>query len=253
MARRRKNKRKKIEPKPEPPTSEPGPGVIDWQSQWQENRTITTDRSVSKEWQDPKDPTGRTCIPAVGNAVWIIGNGIAKGNGDSPRLTVLGDYAGVESTVYIKGSKGNCELRPKTDHYCVECGPDGCFGGYTINANFDDNAINTKKEQTHAIGYSPRLWEKKVALPKGRLFGLRGKCYNIENNTKVKIEAWIDIDATGNWKRVYEGIDDGNILCAGKKYPPYTANTKGSAIRVNNADGMEQNGIEFKDLTIKAI
>lgn len=170
-------------------------------------------------------------------------------------MTVLGDYDGVESTVYIKGKVGNCEVRPKTDHYCVMSCGDNCFGGYPVNVNFDDNTIKFKKEWTHEIGYSPRLAEKKVTFPKDKWFGLRGKVYNIGNN--VKIEGWLDLEGNGNFVKMTELIDDGNIECGNdthppKKYPPYTARTKGSAIRVNNPTNTT-NGIQFKQWTIKQI
>lgn len=225
---------------------------------------IKTDRDVKKEWQDPIDPV--VWMPAVGDGHAIFnGDGTWIAKGKSPRITVLKSWESVESTVYAKPLKypDNVDIRAKTDHYCVpNCSPN-CFGGYIVTYHWldgDTTRVTFKKEQTHDLGYTPRMGTKRIPpIPKDRFVGFKHVVYNLGNG-HVKMEAYIDLTGGvngGDWKKITEETDDATkewgIGDNDKVYPPYTRSTIGSAIRCNSSDTQGYAEYMFKNWTIREI
>jgi hypothetical protein len=227
-----------------------------------QSRTIQRDEDLSASTctKDPYD--SRLAVIQVGDPkVTIDGNGFMRAGAmpdttGSPRITVLGTWQNVESSVYVRcpssayGSAG-MDLRVKTDHYCVGSGG---FGGYIILLNFPEQAIYFRKEKTHDIGYSSRMGQVSFVLPVNTWIGVKSICYNLSNG-HVKLEIWIDMNDGingGNWVKRAEIIDDGSWPGSGGGTPIQTGSSGGSAIRTNMGDVVNTH-LEYKKWTVREI
>jgi hypothetical protein len=93
-----------------------------------------------------------------------------------------------------------------------------------------DGTVGWKKEIWHTGGYTDERGAIKAIEPvvdernsKGRYydgtwFGFKVVIYNIENDSAVKMEAYIDEHATNEWKKVSELVDDGGWYADSKKF-----------------------------------
>lgn len=84
-----------------------------------------------------------------------------------------------------------------------------------------DGTVGWKKEIWHTGGYTDERGSSKAVDPivdernnKGRYyggtwFGFKVVIYNVENDSAVRMEAYIDEHATNEWKKVSELVDDG--------------------------------------------
>lgn len=205
-------------------------GYTDWEStHWNNSNArtlVTSDR-------DYDDPTGWTHVR--GNSpISIDGNGVMAMGGASPRL-YINPYPGyeesgaeqlfknIEATVYYK-RKGSDGKNWGGLIMGLRSGPMGhsSDGDYcdatTYTARFrHDGKWDFEKELKHSesvsSGYS-QLFPS--ALPADQWIGMKYLAYNIEHNTKVKLELWIDdtsngdVSNGGEWRLLGEFIDDGN-------------------------------------------
>jgi F5/8 type C domain-containing protein len=174
-------------------------GASYWDSrEWNngQNRTITPSE-INDCMFDPFDDF--LAVADVGDAqIKILGNGIARagsepGTSGSPRMKAFGTWQNTEFTVYARRPNAmqnqESDLRTKTDHYCPE--GDDLFGGYIFNVNWDEGKLYFKKEQSHNIGYTPRIASVNVELNGNTWYGFKGVTYNLPNGT-VKNEFWMD-------------------------------------------------------------
>lgn len=104
-------------------------------------------------------------------------------------------------------------------------------GGTSIKGRLHlDGSVGWKKEIWHAGGYTDERGVIKAVDPllteqnsKGRYydgswFGFKVIIYNIDNGSAVKMEAYIDEHATGEWEKVSEFVDDGGWYADRKKF-----------------------------------
>lgn len=207
------------------------PGYTDWQSTHWNN---SNPRTIGNSARDYDDPTGWAHVR--GNSpINIKGNGVMEMGGSSPRL-YINPYPGyedtgaeqlfknIEATVYYK-RKGADGANWGGLIMGLRSGPmgHGSAGGdncdaTTYTARFrHDGKWDFEKELKHSksvsSGYT-RLFPG--ALPADQWIGMKYLAYNIENNTKVKLELWIDdtsngdVSDGGEWRLLGEYIDDGN-------------------------------------------
>lgn len=235
-------------------------GGSTWDSElWDNGISRTLDPPSTACLADPYD--SRVSLVGTNDPRVIIdGNGIAKftskpGVSGSPRLRVQGTWKNVESTIYLRCPSSNplleCNLRPKTDHYCP--GSDILFGGYIIDCEFNDGNSSCRKEKSHSIGYSTEQDVSAVTLGFDRWIGMKGICYNLPDNT-VKVEGYFDQNAGaggGTWVKITEAIDDGTWAGSGGGPGPDLVTCQGSALRsdLNTVDGY----LEAKWWTIREI
>jgi len=206
-------------------------GYTDWQSTHWDNSNA---RTIGTSERDYDDPTGWAHVR--GNSpISFDGNGIMEMGGSSPRL-YINPYPGyestgaeqlfnnVEATVYYK-RKGTDGANWGGLIMGVRSGPmgHGSAGGdncdaTTYTARFrHDGKWDFEKELKHSKSVSSGYTQLfSSALPADQWIGMKYLAYNIENNTKVKLELWIDdtsngdVSNGGEWRLLGEYIDDGN-------------------------------------------
>ena len=234
-------------------------------------RQIYTKKSGGDEWAstawgngNPREiPGGCASDPAApefkhrdnsGSVCTIDGEGVCRLTIDG-RAAILGTYQNVEMTVYVRAppamaADGITHLQPKTEHYCI--GGNDLFGGYVIYVDYHDQSVYFKKEQSHNIGYTPRMEEQPTTLLADRWYGLRMAVYNI--GSTVKVECYKD-DTNGlnggDWKKITEWIDDGTEEIDGTAYPAVTGVVRSAAIRTD-AQG-SGSYFDYKWLTVREI
>jgi hypothetical protein len=133
----------------------------------------------------------------------------------------------VVSRSIIHDSKGEGEISEYPDAYC---------GGSSYHKNISaDGKLQMKKEQYHADYLIDKPNEK---IDLGNLYnkkiGFKAIVYNLDNNSKVKLETFVDIknEGKGPYVKVHEKIDDGKWgINSGKaKMNECGAITKGAII-----------------------
>ena len=133
----------------------------------------------------------------------------------------------VVSRSIIHDSKGEEEIKEYPNAYC---------GGSSYHNNIsEDGKLQMKKEQYHA-DYVIDKPNEKINL--GNLYnkkiGFKAIVYNFNNNSKVKMESFVDTKNEGNgpYIKVHEKIDDGKWgITSGKaKMDECGAITKGAII-----------------------
>jgi hypothetical protein len=110
----------------------------------------------------------------------------------------------VVSRSIIHDSKGEEEIKEYPNAYC---------GGSSYHNNISaDGKLQMKKEQYH-VGYLVDKPNEKINL--GNLYdkkiGFKAIVYNLDNNSKVKLESFVDTENEGKgpYIKVHEKIDDG--------------------------------------------
>ncbi len=195
-----------------------------------------------------------------GSVCSIDGEGVMRLS-TGGRVGIFGTWQNVEMTVYIKAppamaSFGISHLQPKTEHYCLNAtftGDDNdLFGGYIVYVDYNDKAVYFKKEESHNIGYSPRVNQKPQSLVADQWYGFRMAAYTV--GSYVKMECYVDeTDGLngGDWKLLTEWLDKGNELIDGVAYAPHTEVVREAAIRTD--DQGTGSYFDYKWLTVREI
>jgi len=254
-------------------------GYTDWQSSW--NNGIS--RSVGSGERDPKDPTGYTHRRGNAEFLRIDGKGIMKMGGSQPRI-YINPYDGkdtknpdqffknIEGTVYYKrtGSDGAnwggliMGLRSgPSGHSSASYSPDADYcDANTYYARIrHDGKWDFEKELKHSkstsAGYTKIYPE---GLPANKWIGMKFIAYNIENDTQVKLELWIDDSSNGDttnggeWRLLGTKVDDGNWVDTDVKGCSFTSNKiileGGGAAFIRNTDIAKA---EYKNFSIREI
>ncbi|MGH9878968.1 MAG: HYR domain-containing protein, partial [Nitrososphaerales archaeon] len=89
-----------------------------------------------------------------------------------------------------------------------------CEGySYYAGLTYDGNIAKIQKALYHGgdgKGYTPTLYVRGITTPlEDRWIGLKTITYNLNGDSGVKIEIWIDDLNDNNWREVYEQIDTG--------------------------------------------
>jgi len=110
----------------------------------------------------------------------------------------------IVSRSIIHDSKGEEEIKNYPNAYC---------GGSSYHNNLSiDGKLQMKKEQYH-IDYVVDKRNEKIDLGNltNKKIGFKAIVYNYDNNSKVKLESYVDTqnEGKGPYVKVYEKIDDG--------------------------------------------
>jgi hypothetical protein len=191
---------------------------------------------------DPYDPTDWTEDHSGGtNGFQIDGNGVMSMSGSSPRFHINSlrtnkvaaqFYLNVEFTAYYRrvGSTGANYGGMVVGTRSAPLGHASSGGNdcdaTTYYARFrNDGKWDFEKELKHpnsdywsGSGFHTQdpLWAGNTPLPQNKWIGMKYIITNIENNTKVRLEVYIDSTSNGNpvnggnWKKVGEVIDAGS-------------------------------------------
>jgi hypothetical protein len=84
---------------------------------------------------------------------------------------------------------------------------------YYAGITYDGKIAKVQKALYHGgdgLGYSQTFFIKGVTTPlNDRWIGMKTMTYNINNNTAVKLEIWLDDLDNNNWRKVFEQVDNG--------------------------------------------
>jgi hypothetical protein len=215
-------------PKLETPEPEPEPAQ-GWTSEaWSKG----TSRIVRAGEYDPVDP--KLQLLNVGDIPprAIINAGEIEVSGSSPRLYIDCPNQNVEfsAEVFVSKSVEICHLIARSNH---EERPNG-FGGYYLYVSMKDQEMYFKKEQTHVLGYSPRLQAVPVKFEKGKWYKMLIRVENTEGGVLVVGEF------DGNRITQY---DSGQL-----KGEPYTFEGKWCFVRTNKPDGVKYRNVVVREI-----
>ncbi len=124
-----------------------------------------------------------------------------------------------------------------------------------------DGTANWKKEIWHSGGYTDSSETMQATSQPliGRWIGWKVIMYNIENNTAVKMESYIDNENNNTWSQVTDLIDDGGWFAASWDEEFYSADcgiakdhiiTNSGPVASFRSDGIVW---DFRDLSIREI
>ncbi len=250
-------------------------GSIEWVSNWGNGVA----RSVGSGDRDPEDTTGFTHRRGSATTFDIDGSGILEMGGSQPRIYInpyTGDpkanpdqfYKNVEGTIYYKrtGTDGAnwgglvMGLRSGPEGHGTATG-DNCDANTYYARLRHDGKWDFEKELKHSAstsaGYTTLYPD---GLPADQWIGMKYLAYNIENDTKVKLELWIDDTSNGDttnggeWRLLGEHIDDGNWIDTDVEGCSYAGNkiiTEGGGAAFIRNTGAEK--AEYKHFSIREI
>lgn len=242
---------------------------------------------VIKYDRDTADPTDWTeDHSASTDGFKIDGNGVMNMNGGGPRFHINS----------LRTTKGKSQFFINTEFtgYYRRIGSSGAdYGGMVVgvrsgplghassggndcdattyyarfrhdgNWDFEKELKHSASEyrSTAGIHTHEKLWNGKP-LPENRWIGMKYLAYNIENNTKVKLELYIDSTSGGSaindgvWKKVGEVVDNGDwpsesSPISGCSYSdPATIITEGHGTILLRTDGA---GADYKMVSVREI
>ena len=133
--------------------------------------------------------------------------------------------------------------------------------GTALKGEIDVNGtVSWVKEIWHTGGYTSKRAEVQATDPIiGRWIGWKVVVYNLNNDTAVKMESYLDDKANNQWLKVSDLTDDGGWYANSPDEIFYSANcgkvknyiiTNGGPLAVFRSDNMTWN---FKDLSVREI
>jgi hypothetical protein len=135
-----------------------------------------------------------------------------------------------------------------------------CEGTSLKGIIYVDGTVEWKKEIWHTGGYTDARGKAKVTDSiLGRWIGWKVVMYNINNNTAVKMESYLDDKNNNNWRKVTDVVDDGGWYANSPDNVFYSANcgkpkdyivTNSGPVVTFRSDNMIW---DFKDLSVREI
>ena len=178
------------------------------------------------------------------------------------RLPGINEWKNVEMTGYAKIVPSNnpndslvWSIRGGRHNNTVPCEGTALKGEIDINGT-----VSWVKEIWHTGGYTNKRAETQVAEPIiGRWIGWKVVVYNMNNDTAVKMESYLDDRANNHWIKVTDLIDSGGWYANEPDPLFYGANcgkakdhiiTNGGPLAIFRSDNMTWN---FRDLSVREI
>lgn len=135
-----------------------------------------------------------------------------------------------------------------------------CEGTSLIGTLLPNGVFNWRKEIWHTGGYTGERGSSKVTDSLlGKWIGLKVIMYNIDNDSAVKMESYIDSENNGNWTKVSEIIDNGNWYADTSNTEFFSANCgKPKNYIITNSGPIASFRVDnlvwdFKDLSVREI
>jgi hypothetical protein len=178
------------------------------------------------------------------------------------RLQGSEEWKNVEMTGYAKIVPSNTpndslvwSIRGGRHNSTVPCEGTALKGGIDVNGT-----VSWAKEIWHTGGYTNKRAEKQVTEPIiGRWIGWKVVVYNMNNDTSVKMESYLDNRANNHWLKVTDLVDNGGWYANEPDLLFYTANCgkakdhiiiNGGPLAIFRSDNMTWN---FRDLSVREI
>ena len=232
-------------------------------------------KAGGKEWfVDMNNPTEDPGFETESNITrqidgsWQVSGRLHNGTyAEEVRMEVLRlprseEWKNVEMTGYAKIIPSNnpndalvWSIRGGKHNNTVPCEGTALKGGIDVNGT-----VSWVKEIWHTGGYTDKWAETQVTDSIiGRWIGWKVVVYNMNNDTAVKMEAYLDDRANNNWLKVTELIDNGGWYANEPDPIFYSANcgktkdqiiTKGGPLAIFRSDNMTWN---FMNLSVREI
>jgi len=168
-------------------------------------------------------------------------------------------YAKIDSVTTTKNSTPNYDLtwyaRGGRHNPRIPCEGTAYLGGI-----YADGHVEWKKEIWFSGGYTnERAAKKATDSIIGRWIGWKVVMYNIENDSAVKLESYLDDSGEGNWRKVTDLVDDGGWYAKASNSVFNSAHcgkskdyviTNGGPIVTYRSDDMVW---DFRDLSVREI
>jgi hypothetical protein len=235
-------------------------------------KEIYPTRPEGREWflnsEDPRSDgifyiTSDKNITKQSNGSWLINSSEVRMNVDTP--PGLSEWKNVEITGYarilsvIDPSKENDLAWFARSGIHSNKSP--CEGTGLIGGIHTDGTVEWKKEILFREGYTDGRAKSKVVVDPiiGRWIGWKVVMYNINNNSAVKMESYIDNKDTNYWVQVTNLTDNGGWSAKSSDEKFYSTNcnkpkdyilTNGGPIVTFRSDNLVW---EFKDLSVREI
>lgn len=178
------------------------------------------------------------------------------------RLLGYEEWKNVEMTGYAKIVPSNnpndslvWSIRGGRHNSTVPCEGTALKGGIDVNGT-----VSWVKEIWHTGGYTNKRAETQVTEPIiGRWIGWKVVVYNINNDTAVKMESYLDNRANNHWLKVTDLVDNGGWYANEPDLLFYGANCgkakdqiliNGGPLAIFRSDNMTWN---FRDLSVREI
>lgn len=178
------------------------------------------------------------------------------------RLTGSEEWKNVEMTGYAKIMPSNnpndslvWSIRGGRHNSTVPCEGTALKGGIDVNGT-----VSWVKEIWHTGGYTNKRAEAQVTEPIiGRWIGWKVVVYNMNNDTAVKMESYLDNRVNNHWLKVSDLIDNGGWYANEPDPLFYAANCgkakdhiiiNGGPLAIFRSDNMTWN---FRDLSVREI
>jgi GH18 family chitinase len=233
-------------------------GTYEWDSQYWNNNL---GRYLIQPFYRPDENDPQNLLtPRGGNGqIYINGDGSAECSGSSrmywtelntpngnweledPRSTLNYIFKNTEITTYFTWDGTDADANSGCV-FGVRTRPEGHAHDFSGIANTyyarvrNNGRIDFEKEVDHngrGYGVIGSRDYFNNGLPENQTIGYKYCCYNIENNSKVKLEIWLDEVSGGdpsnfnrnNWVKVFEIIDDGIMTNVNENAPANPFNT----------------------------
>jgi hypothetical protein len=124
------------------------------------------------------------------------------------------DWKNVEMTGQVKYNSGGDDewtWYARGGRHTGSGSPEGCEGvAYKGSLAYTGGDVRWAKEQWH-VSYVFQPWRSSPADGDGKFVGFNVAIYNIDVNgeTVVKMESWVDPNNDNQWQKVYDYIDQG--------------------------------------------
>lgn len=216
---------------------------------------------------------------ALDNKAWLINNSQVRMNVET--LDGQQPWKNIEMTGYIKirsiygpnhASSGGSDEKDNENTLTPEITFRARGGEHSSDKPCEGTALNSgigvlsrealwKKEIWHTGGYTDSKGSAIATQDPllGRWIGWKVVMYNINNDTGVKMESYIDDNNTNQWRKVNEVVDTGGWFANGSDQAFNSANcgkskdyiiTNGGPIATFRTDNL---AFDFKDLSIREI
>lgn len=166
------------------------------------------------DWFSFSDPTiGEMKVIALGSEIFMKGNTENHLTAIQQKfMSTLNDYKNVEATWYVQYLSG-------TDPWCIYARAAGrrdskkpCLGtSYRAYLRPDGMVRLAKESYFGNKTFDDEDWKPGIsALSVDQIIGMKFVCFNIENDTAVKLQLWVDELNNNNWKILDSFTDLGN-------------------------------------------
>ena len=122
------------------------------------------------------------------------------------------EWRDIEMTGYVRLTSFSFaeEFAWRTTSGFPHSGPCDGYAYYAL-LRYDGASASWSKEVWHNNGYvnGPDSATRPTTPLQGRWVGIKAVRYNINNNSQVRLELWIDGNADGSWRKVVESTDTG--------------------------------------------